>query len=30
MIEGMGHDLPPAVLGQVVEAITSLAARTNA
>ena len=30
MIEGMGHDLPPAVLGQVVEAITSLAARTHA
>jgi pimeloyl-ACP methyl ester carboxylesterase len=30
MVEGMGHDLPPAVLGQVVEAITSLAARTNA
>jgi pimeloyl-ACP methyl ester carboxylesterase len=30
VIEGMGHDLPPAVLGQVVEAITSLAARTNA
>jgi pimeloyl-ACP methyl ester carboxylesterase len=30
VIEGMGHDLPPAVLGQVVEAITSLAARTHA
>ena len=30
MIEGMGHDLPPGMLGQVVEAITSLAARTNA
>ncbi len=30
MIEGMGHDLPPAILGQVVEAVTSLAARTNA
>jgi pimeloyl-ACP methyl ester carboxylesterase len=29
LIEGMGHDLPPAVLGQVVEAITSLAARTH-
>jgi pimeloyl-ACP methyl ester carboxylesterase len=29
MIEGMGHDLPPAVLGQVVEAITSLAARIH-
>ena len=30
MIEGMGHDLPPAVIGQVVEAVTSLAARTHA
>ena len=30
MLEGMGHDLPPVVLGPVVEAITSLAARTNA
>jgi pimeloyl-ACP methyl ester carboxylesterase len=30
MIEGMGHDLPPAVLGPIVEAITSLAARTHA
>lgn len=30
MIEGMGHDLPPAVLGPVVEAITSLAARAHA
>lgn len=29
MIEGMGHDLPPAVIGQVVEAVTSLAARTR-
>ena len=29
MIEGMGHDLPPAVIGQVVEAVTSLAARTH-
>jgi pimeloyl-ACP methyl ester carboxylesterase len=30
MIEGMGHDLPPAVIGPVVEAITSLASRTHA
>lgn len=30
MLEGMGHDLPPAMIGPVVEAITSLAARTNA
>ena len=30
MIEGMGHDLPPAVLGQVVETITALASRTHA
>ncbi|MEQ1787235.1 MAG: alpha/beta fold hydrolase [Acidimicrobiales bacterium] len=30
LIEGMGHDLPPVVLGQVVEAITTLAARTHA
>ena len=30
MIEGMGHDLPPAVIGQVVEAVTSLAARAHA
>lgn len=30
MIEGMGHDLPPAVIGQLVEAVTSLAARTHA
>jgi len=29
VLEGMGHDLPPAMLGQVVEAITSLAARTT-
>lgn len=29
MLEGMGHDLPPAVLGPIVEAITSLAARTR-
>ena len=29
MLEGMGHELPPAVLGPVVEAITSLAARTH-
>jgi len=29
MIEGMGHDLPPAAIGQVVEAVTSLAARTR-
>ena len=29
MIEGMGHDLPPAVIGQVVEAVTSLAARAH-
>jgi pimeloyl-ACP methyl ester carboxylesterase len=30
VLEGMGHDLPPAYLGPVVEAITSLAARTHA
>lgn len=30
VVEGMGHDLPPAVLGQVVEAITSLVSRANA
>jgi pimeloyl-ACP methyl ester carboxylesterase len=30
MLEGMGHDLPPAMIGPVVEAITSLAARTHA
>jgi len=30
VIEDMGHDLPPAVIGPVVEAITSLAARANA
>jgi len=30
MLEGMGHDLPPAFLGPVVEAITSLAAGTHA
>ena len=29
-LEGMGHDLPPAYLGPIVEAITSLAARTHA
>jgi pimeloyl-ACP methyl ester carboxylesterase len=29
MLEGMGHDLPPAMIGPVVEAITSLAARTH-
>jgi pimeloyl-ACP methyl ester carboxylesterase len=29
VIEGMGHDLPPAVLGPVVEAITSLTAHTH-
>lgn len=29
MLEGMGHDLPPAFIGPVVEAITSLAARTH-
>ena len=28
MLEGMGHDLPPAMIGPVVEAVTSLAART--
>ncbi|MGH9275217.1 MAG: alpha/beta fold hydrolase, partial [Acidimicrobiales bacterium] len=28
MLEGMGHDLPPAMIGPIVEAITSLAART--
>ena len=30
VLEGMGHDLPPVVIGPVVEAITSLAARTHA
>jgi pimeloyl-ACP methyl ester carboxylesterase len=30
LLEGMGHDLPPAYLGPIVEAITSLAARANA
>jgi pimeloyl-ACP methyl ester carboxylesterase len=30
VLEGMGHDLPPAYLGPIVEAITSLAARTHA
>lgn len=30
MVEGMGHDLPPAVHAQVVEAVTSLAARAHA
>jgi len=30
MLEDMGHDLPPAVIGPVVEAITSLAARVHA
>jgi pimeloyl-ACP methyl ester carboxylesterase len=30
VLEGMGHDLPPAVLGPVVAAITSLASRTYA
>ena len=29
MIEGMGHDLPPAVIGQVVEAVTALASRAH-
>jgi pimeloyl-ACP methyl ester carboxylesterase len=28
LLEGMGHDLPPAMIGPIVEAITSLAART--
>jgi pimeloyl-ACP methyl ester carboxylesterase len=30
VLEGMGHDLPPAVLGPIVETITALAARTYA
>jgi pimeloyl-ACP methyl ester carboxylesterase len=30
LLEGMGHDLPPAFLGPIVEAITALAARTHA
>lgn len=30
MIEGMGHDLPAALLSQVIDAITKLAARTAA
>jgi pimeloyl-ACP methyl ester carboxylesterase len=30
VLEGMGHDLPPAVLGPVVSAVTSLASRTYA
>lgn len=30
VLEGMGHDLPPAYLGPIVEAITSLAARAYA
>ena len=30
VLEGMGHDLPPAVLGPLVETITALAARTYA
>jgi pimeloyl-ACP methyl ester carboxylesterase len=29
VLEGMGHDLPPAYLGPIVEAITSLAARAT-
>jgi pimeloyl-ACP methyl ester carboxylesterase len=29
VLEGMGHDLPPAFIGPIVEAITSLAARTH-
>ncbi len=28
MLEGMGHDLPPAFIGRIVEAITALASRT--
>jgi pimeloyl-ACP methyl ester carboxylesterase len=30
LLEGMGHDLPPAMIGPIVEAVTSLAARTHA
>ena len=29
MLEGMGHDIPPAMIGPIVEAITSLAARAH-
>jgi len=29
MLEGMGHDLPRALLGQIVEAVTALAARAR-